>query len=93
MPRCSARAALVVLLMAAAAMAFDFPIIDVHVHLAGAVENCLTVEYFLLEEDIYNFEKLLAERLRPKDGYITIPNRPGVGLVLDEAAVARYRIG
>lgn len=66
---------------------------DIHVHLAGAVENCLTVEYFLLEEDIYNFERVLAERLKPKGGMIPIPDRPGVGLVLDEAALARYRVG
>ena len=79
------------------AASFDLPVAphwnaDVHVHLAGAVANCLTVEYFLLEEDIYNFEQILTERLQPKDGMIPIPNRPGVGLVLDEAAVARYRV-
>jgi L-alanine-DL-glutamate epimerase-like enolase superfamily enzyme len=80
------------------AASFDLPVAphwhaDVHVHLAGAVENCLTVEYFLLEEDIYNFERILTERLQPKDGYIQIPDRPGVGLALDEAAIARYRVG
>lgn len=79
------------------AASFDLPVAphwhaDVHVHLAGAVSNCLTVEYFLMEEDIYNFERILAERLRPKDGQIKIPERPGVGLVLDEAAVERFRI-
>jgi L-alanine-DL-glutamate epimerase-like enolase superfamily enzyme len=80
------------------AASFDLPVAphwnaDVHVHLAGAVENCLTVEYFLLEEDIYNFERILAERLRPKDGMIPIPQRPGLGLVLDELALAEYRVG
>ena len=79
------------------AASFDLPVAphwhaDVHVHLAAAVANCLTVEYFLLEEDIYNFERLLAERLRPKDGMIPLPQRAGVGLVLDDAAVARYRV-
>jgi L-alanine-DL-glutamate epimerase-like enolase superfamily enzyme len=79
------------------AASFDLPVAphwhaDVHVHLAGAVENCLTVEYFLLEEDIYNFERILTDRLRVKDGFIQIPNRPGVGLALDEAAIARYRV-
>ena len=80
------------------AASFDLPVAphwhaDVHVHLAGAVSNCLTVEYFLMEEDIYNFERILAERLRPKDGSIAIPQRPGVGLVLDDRAVERYRVG
>ena len=80
------------------AASFDLPVAphwnaDVHVHLAGGVANCLTVEYFLLEEDIYNFERIVADRLKPKDGMIPIPDRPGVGLVLDEAALAKYRIG
>ena len=80
------------------AASFDLPVAphwhaDVHVHLAGAVDNCLTVEYFLLEEDIYNFERLLLDRLQPTDGLIQIPDRPGVGLVLDESAVERYRVG
>ena len=84
--------------VAHAAAMFDLPVAphwhaDVHVHLAGAVSNCLTVEYFLMEEDIYNFERILGERLRPKDGDIPIPQRPGVGLVLDDAAVERFRVG
>jgi L-alanine-DL-glutamate epimerase-like enolase superfamily enzyme len=84
--------------VAHAAATFDLPVAphwnaDVHVHLAGAVANCLTVEYFLLEEDIYNFERLLAERLRPQNGLIKIPDRPGIGLVLDDAAVERFRVG
>ncbi len=58
-----------------------------------AVPNVLTVEYFSLEEDIYKFERLLEERLQPRDGLIPIPPRPGLGLVLDRGAVARYRIG
>jgi L-alanine-DL-glutamate epimerase-like enolase superfamily enzyme len=80
------------------AASFDLPVAphwnaDVHVHLAGAVSNCLTVEYFVLEEDIYNFERIIADRLKPENGEIPIPQRPGLGLVLDNAAVERYRIG
>ena len=80
------------------AASFDLPVAphwhaDLHVHLAAAVPNALTVEYFLLEEDIYNFERLLEERLQPRNGLIPIPPRPGLGLVLDRAALARYRIG
>ncbi|MDP8922978.1 MAG: mandelate racemase/muconate lactonizing enzyme family protein [Chloroflexota bacterium] len=84
--------------VAHAAATFDLPVAphwhaDVHAQLVAAVPNGLTVEYFLLEEDIYNFERLLAERLRPKDGVIPLPDRPGVGLVLDRDAVGRFRIG
>ena len=84
--------------VAHAAATFDLPVAphwhaDLHVQLAAAVPNALTVEYFLLEEDIYNFERLLAERLQPRDGVIMLPERPGLGLVLDREALARYRIG
>jgi L-alanine-DL-glutamate epimerase-like enolase superfamily enzyme len=65
---------------------------DIHVHLAGAVANCLAVEWFDLEQDIVNFEKLLAERLRPVAGQIKIPERPGLGLLLDGDAIERYRM-
>ena len=79
------------------AASFDLPVAphwhaDLHVHLAGAVANALTVEYFFLEEDIYNFERILRERLAPSRGRIPIPERPGLGLVLDEAAIERFAV-
>ena len=83
--------------VARAAQVFDVPVAphwhaDLHVHLAAAAPNCLTVEWFRLEEDIYNFERLLADRLTPRDGTITLPRRPGLGLVLDEDAVGRFSV-
>ena len=37
---------------------------------------------------------MLAEPLRPDaEGFLTIPDRPGLGIELDEDAVERYRIG
>jgi L-alanine-DL-glutamate epimerase-like enolase superfamily enzyme len=79
------------------AASFDLPVAphwhaDLHVHLVGAVSNALTVEYFFLEEDIYNFERILLERLAPARGHIRIPDRPGLGLVLDEAAIERFAV-
>ncbi|MFI5339385.1 MAG: mandelate racemase/muconate lactonizing enzyme family protein [Candidatus Methylomirabilales bacterium] len=79
------------------AASFDIPVAphwhaDLHVHLVGAVSNALTVEYFFLEEDIYNFERILRERLVPSKGSIRIPDRPGLGLVLDQAAIERFTI-
>lgn len=65
---------------------------DIHSHLAAATPNCSVVEYFDVEEDVYNFDLVLAEHLQVSGGWITVPDRPGVGLVLDEAAVDRYRI-
>ena len=79
------------------AASFDIPVAphwhaDLHVHLVGAVSNALTVEYFSLEEDIYNFERILRERLAPSKGSIPIPDRPGLGLVLDQAAIERFAV-
>ena len=65
---------------------------DVHAHLAAATPNCSVVEYFDVHEDVYNFDLVLAEHLTLTDGWINVPDRPGVGLILDEAAIDRYRI-
>ena len=79
------------------AASFDLPVAphwhaDLHVHMVGAVSNALTVEYFFLEEGIYNFERILQERLVPTRGHLRISDRPGLGLVLDEAAIERFAV-
>jgi L-alanine-DL-glutamate epimerase-like enolase superfamily enzyme len=79
------------------AASFDLPVAphwhaDLHIHLAGAVSNALVVEYFFLEEDIYNFERILGERIVASGGRIRIPDRPGLGLVLDESALERFAV-
>jgi L-alanine-DL-glutamate epimerase-like enolase superfamily enzyme len=84
--------------VAHAAATFGLPVAphwnqDVHVHLAGAVVNCLAVEWFDLEQDIVNFDRLLTEPLRPEGGMLAIPERPGLGLMVDWDAVERFRLG
>ena len=74
--------------VAHAAATFDIPVAphwhaDIHVHLVAAVPNALTVEYFSLDEDIYNFERLLhgpapAEG-RPDPAAGSAGRRPGAG--------------
>jgi L-alanine-DL-glutamate epimerase-like enolase superfamily enzyme len=68
---------------------------NLHAHLVAAVPDAICVEYFPLEKDIYNFERLLTvdSRLSVRDGSIAIPDRPGVGIELDTDAVARLRMG
>ncbi len=83
--------------VAKAAAVFDVPVAphwhaNMHVHLAAATPNCLTVEYFRLEEDVYNFERIVAERLQVSNGEIPLPQRPGLGVVLDEDAVQRFTV-
>lgn len=67
---------------------------QVHVHLAAATPHCLTVEHFALDLDIYNFDLLVRPeaRLVPASGRLTAPERPGHGVLLDEVALARFRM-
>jgi L-alanine-DL-glutamate epimerase-like enolase superfamily enzyme len=81
------------------AAAFNLPVAphwhaNLHVHLVAAVHNALTVEYFALEQDIYNFERLLTSetRLRPENGRLRVPTAPGLGLELDMEAVERWLV-
>jgi L-alanine-DL-glutamate epimerase-like enolase superfamily enzyme len=81
------------------AASFNLPVAphwhaNVHVHLVAAVHNAITVEFFVLEQDIYNFERLVTSetRLRPQDGRLPLPSGPGLGLTLDEQALARWQV-
>jgi D-arabinonate dehydratase len=64
---------------------------EVHAHLVAATPNAITVEYFFPDADIISFDELLAEPLAPRDGWIELPERPGVGLDLRPDALERYR--
>jgi L-alanine-DL-glutamate epimerase-like enolase superfamily enzyme len=82
------------------AAAHDFPVAphwnaNVHAHLVAAVPNGLTVEYFHLDEDIYNFERLIdpEDRLVVAQGTIRVPDRPGIGVVLNPKLVDAFRVG
>jgi L-alanine-DL-glutamate epimerase-like enolase superfamily enzyme len=81
------------------AASFNLPVAphwhaNLHVHLAAAVHNCITVEFFVLEQDIYNFERLLTPetRLRPQNGQLALPTAPGLGFELDAEAIARWQV-
>lgn len=81
------------------AESFDLPIAphwhaNLHAHLAAVVPNTLSIEYFNLEHDVYNFERLLTEesRLRVHGGHVHLSDRPGIGIELDADAVARYEV-
>jgi L-alanine-DL-glutamate epimerase-like enolase superfamily enzyme len=67
---------------------------NLHVHLAAASPNCLAIEHFALQKDIYNFERLLTpeSRLVVRDGAAVTPDRPGIGVEFDEAALEKYEI-
>jgi D-arabinonate dehydratase len=78
--------------------AWDIPIAphwfwDVHAHLVAATANSITVEYFYLDEDVFNTDRIMKEPMAPVNGKLRLPQKPGLGIELDEAAVERYRIG
>jgi len=58
------------------------------VQIAAAIPNFLITEYFV------NFEARGREIARPacevRDGFIAVPQGPGLGIDLDEAALARF---
>ena len=57
-------------------------------HVSAAIPNFLITEYFV------NFEARGREIARPrfevKAGYIAVPASPGLGIDLDETALARF---
>jgi L-alanine-DL-glutamate epimerase-like enolase superfamily enzyme len=78
--------------VAALADTFNLPVSphflpELHVHLAAAAPTATSVEHFPLLDD------LLGEVLRPKDGAVAPPDRPGHGLVWDEEALRRHAAG
>ena len=75
--------------IAGMAEAFNLPIVshlypDISVHLVSAVPNGLTVEYMPWSN------RLFKEPLRPKNGMLEVPNKPGLGFEFDEAICAKY---
>ena len=61
-------------------------------HFAAAIPNGLLLEWDQNPNAIR--DELLKEKLRlESDGTIKLPDRPGLGIELDRAAVERYRVG
>ncbi|MBI1733578.1 MAG: mandelate racemase/muconate lactonizing enzyme family protein [Candidatus Rokubacteria bacterium] len=77
--------------VAGMAEAFNLPVVshlvpEIHVHLIAAIPNGLTVEY--MPWTIGLFEETPAiER-----GQLVVPQKPGLGLAFDQAAIKRYQV-
>lgn len=67
---------------------------NLHAVLSAATPGCFTVEHFLLEKDIYNFEQLVtpASRQRYRNGELLFRDEPGLGFDFDWEAVRRYAV-
>jgi L-alanine-DL-glutamate epimerase-like enolase superfamily enzyme len=78
--------------VAGMAEAFNLPVVshlipEVHVQLIAAIPNGLTVEY------MPRLHRLFQETPAIENGQIVVPDRPGLGLTFDQAALQRYQVG
>jgi len=74
------------------AEAYGLPIVphlatEIMAHLIAAVPNGLTVEYYPWAIPLFK------EVPRVEGGCLVLPDKPGLGLELDEAALAHYALG
>ena len=60
----------------------------INVHLAACIPNFLILEY--IPDDGPIRKDLLKEPLKPSKGYLPVPDKPGWGVELNEAAFAEY---
>ncbi|HHV78555.1 MAG TPA: mandelate racemase/muconate lactonizing enzyme family protein [Firmicutes bacterium] len=63
---------------------------DLNVQVGAARPEVLYIEYFELESDVFNFQRLLKNPVKASDGFVRPPDGPGHGLELDEDAVKHY---
>ena len=64
---------------------------ELHVHMVASTPNATWVEYFT-DFSVINLGRLFSTSLEVKPGGLALPQRPGLGVELDEAAVNRYSI-
>ncbi len=64
------------------------------VGLSATVQACAVMPNFLITEYFVNFEAVAKEvavnSLVAENGYITLPTAPGLGIEINEDAVAKY---
>ena len=59
---------------------------------AACVQLDACIPNFALQEYTGHDEHLLVEPLRPADGYLIVPDGPGLGIELSEEALSRYPV-
>lgn len=77
--------------VAGMAEAFNVPVVshlipEIHVHLIAAIPHGLTVEYMPWTLELFEDTPAL------EDGYIVVPQKPGLGLAFDKAALKKYEV-
>ncbi|MBI3681770.1 MAG: mandelate racemase/muconate lactonizing enzyme family protein [Acidobacteria bacterium] len=59
-------------------------------HWLNSIPNALICE-FVTEEETNLREQITKQKLRANEGYLDIPQEPGLGIDIDEEAIQRYR--
>ena len=77
--------------VAGMAEAFNLPVVshlvpEIHVHLIAAIPNGLTVEYMPWSLQLFE------ETPRLEGGQLVVPDKPGLGLAFDQAAIKRFQV-
>ena len=77
--------------VAGMAEAFNLPVVshlipEIQVHLIAAIPNGLTVEYMPWTLRLYE------ETPTIENGQLVVPDKPGLGLAFDQAAITRYQV-
>lgn len=65
---------------------------NLHSQLVASIENGGMVEYFHRDSDVKVFDDVVEQPLQAADGAISLPDRPGHGVTLDQDAIDRFRV-
>jgi len=60
-------------------------------HWLNSIPNALICE-FVAEEETNLRESVTRQKLRARDGYLPVPQEPGLGIDLDEEAIRQFRV-
>jgi len=60
-------------------------------HFLNSIPNALIVE-FVAEEETTLREQITRQKLRAVEGYLPVPDAPGLGIDLDEAGIEKLRV-
>lgn len=62
---------------------------DIHTQLVASTENAVFVE-FMPDDSIVNFRRLIDIQLEARDGYLMLPDRPGLGFGFTAEAIDAF---
>ena len=80
--------------IAAMAAAYDLPVVphratEINMHLLASIPNGLIVESFPLETELWDV--MFVDPIHIENGYIHLPDKPGLGIEFDQQAIEKYR--